>query len=128
MGRFFPLILIVLLTSKLIFSFYWQINFYINQREITRLECENKNRPEMHCNGKCYLAKQLKKADEQLNYKKSKNDRSAALMKSLEGFTFLTPELFAFHLPHVLTLAKYITENKKIKSTAHLLAVFHPPC
>ena len=103
MGRFFPWILIVLLASKLIFSFYWQINFYINQREITRLECENKNRPEMHCNGKCYLAKQLKKADEQLNYKKSKNDRSAALMKSLEGSTFLTPELVAFHLPHVLT-------------------------
>jgi hypothetical protein len=118
----------VLITSKLIFSFYWQINFYINQREITRLECENKNRPEMKCNGKCYLAKQLKKADEQLNSKKSKSEHSAALMKSLEGSTFLSPQLVVFHLPQILSSAKLNTEIITGQSTAHLLAVFHPPC
>jgi uncharacterized protein YlzI (FlbEa/FlbD family) len=39
------------------------MNFYLNQKEIAAIECENKDRPEMNCNGKCYLAKQLEKAD-----------------------------------------------------------------
>lgn len=30
---------------------------------IAKTLCENKAKPKMHCNGKCYLAKQLKKAE-----------------------------------------------------------------
>jgi len=40
------------------------INFKINQEYIARVLCENKDKPEMKCNGKCHLNKQLK-ADEQ---------------------------------------------------------------
>lgn len=34
-----------------------------NTDYIAKTLCENKAKPKMHCNGKCYLAKQLKKAD-----------------------------------------------------------------
>lgn len=34
-------------------------NFYINQQEIEKRHCENKNKPEMDCKGHCYLKKQL---------------------------------------------------------------------
>jgi len=37
------------------------INYQINKAEITRKYCENKAKPMLNCNGKCYLAKQLAK-------------------------------------------------------------------
>lgn len=39
--------------------------FYANQDSIARAHCVNKNRPQMHCDGKCYLAKKLKQAEQQ---------------------------------------------------------------
>lgn len=37
---------------------YW-IHYQINQEEITEEFCENKEKPELECNGKCHLSKQL---------------------------------------------------------------------
>lgn len=39
------------------------INFKINQAYIARVLCENKDKPEMKCNGKCHLNKKLKEQD-----------------------------------------------------------------
>lgn len=33
--------------------------FKLNQHEIERLYCVNKAKPQLHCNGKCHLKKQL---------------------------------------------------------------------
>ena len=38
--------------------------YEINKREIAEKLCINKNNPKMHCNGQCYLGKQMKKAEE----------------------------------------------------------------
>lgn len=42
------------------FIFYWKIN----QKYIAERLCENRDKPEMHCKGKCYLVKHLKKTEE----------------------------------------------------------------
>ncbi|GAB3898800.1 hypothetical protein [Spirosoma agri] len=34
--------------------------YQVNRDYIARVLCENRNRPELHCNGQCYLAKRLK--------------------------------------------------------------------
>ena len=51
------LIALVMLSRPL-----WPIAEYLVNYDyiVTRL-CENKDKPEMHCNGKCYLTKQLAK-------------------------------------------------------------------
>ena len=41
------------------------INFKINQAYIARVLCENKDKPEMKCNGKCQLNKKLKENEQQ---------------------------------------------------------------
>lgn len=46
---------------------YPVIDYFINYNYIKTELCENKDKPEMHCNGKCYLKKQLKKANTQSN-------------------------------------------------------------
>jgi hypothetical protein len=38
--------------------------YQLNKKEIAAKFCVNKNKPAMHCNGQCYLGKQLKKAEE----------------------------------------------------------------
>jgi len=46
------------------------VDFKLNERYIAANLCENKARPQLHCNGKCQLSKQLKKDEE--NNKESK--------------------------------------------------------
>lgn len=38
--------------------------YHFNKEYITAKLCENRSKPQMHCNGQCYLSKQLKKAEE----------------------------------------------------------------
>ena len=40
------------------------VYYHLNKAYITQKLCENKNNPKLHCNGHCYLTKQLKKAEE----------------------------------------------------------------
>lgn len=39
------------------------INYQLNIEFIKKELCENKDKPQMKCNGKCYLNKQVKKAE-----------------------------------------------------------------
>lgn len=38
--------------------------YEVNKKMIADKLCVNKSNPSLHCNGKCYLSKQLKKAEE----------------------------------------------------------------
>lgn len=42
-----------------------EVNFYMNQSEIAQKLCENKDKPQMHCNGHCQLKKELEKHNDQ---------------------------------------------------------------
>jgi hypothetical protein len=43
------------------------VYYHLNKAAIIRQLCENRNNPKLHCNGHCYLSKQLKKAEEKEN-------------------------------------------------------------
>ena len=38
-------------------------NWWLNRDYVARVLCINRDKPQMHCNGKCHLAKQLRAAD-----------------------------------------------------------------
>ena len=121
-------LLVSLILSKVIYSAFWQINFYLNQKEIAAIECENKDRPEMNCNGKCYLAKQLKKADNELADKKEKQEHSISILKLVETSVFVENWKLKFEVQAFNTekeLASYY-----YPSSYYLLLksdIFHPP-
>jgi len=60
-----------------IFLFYdfriWipHIEYQINKKYIAENLCVNRNNPQMHCAGKCYLKKQIKKTEERENQPKN---------------------------------------------------------
>lgn len=122
---------VAVLLSKTLFSLFWQVNFYWNQKEIAAIECENKNRPEMNCNGQCYLAKQLQKADEELAQKKSHNERSVLQLKSIESVLFCFKSVLDFNFPtsdfsmNKIKLLAFQQDNYHFQPT---FAIFHPPC
>jgi hypothetical protein len=63
-------------------------NYVINKQEIVDRFCINKERPEMQCDGKCYLAKQLRA-------EKDKKDRESQHRFSLDFGLYLFNPPFA---------------------------------
>lgn len=49
-----------------IFIQSWIVQYYqLNKEYISEVLCINKNKPAMHCDGKCFLKKELEKQEEQ---------------------------------------------------------------
>ena len=92
------------------FSQWGTIAYYqINKEYITRVLCENRDKPQLHCDGQCYLAKRLKAQQEKQNQQTSEriqNIPSLQLFASpLASFEFLTTHfavlqarIFPYHL------------------------------
>ena len=83
----------------------------------------------MKCNGKCYLAKQLQKAEDELNEKKSKQEQSKNTIKLMEGSTFLAPQKIAFssNFSFQIESTNFVSYSKNLLAGA-TSPFFHPPC
>ncbi len=125
---FYTAILTILLLGKALVSLYIVFHFKINQSEITRLSCENKNRPEMKCNGTCYLAKKINRSFHAEQSLSKENERSLVDLKLILGKDWMLDSSF---LPN-----KNVSVNCHQPSFIHALSfpekpflhgVFHPP-
>lgn len=67
--RFIAYLLIVALVSVNFSRLFIYAGFELNRNYIATKLCENRNKPWLHCNGKCYFLKKIKQAQE-----KEKND------------------------------------------------------
>ena len=62
--RFVALLLICLMVTANFTRLFIYAGFEVNQKYIAQKLCENRNKPWLHCNGRCYLAKKIKQAEE----------------------------------------------------------------
>ena len=60
-------LLILAIISSSFSRFFIYAGFEMNRSYIVSKLCENRNRPWLHCNGKCYLMKKIKQAEEKQN-------------------------------------------------------------
>jgi hypothetical protein len=99
------------------------MDYIINYDYIAKELCENKEKPELHCNGKCHLAKELAKASED---EKPVSEKKAAHAE-MEILFFQTAAQFAF-LPNA-SVNTYVAMPEYCNSYSHLDAssFFHPP-
>nr|WP_295926123.1 hypothetical protein [uncultured Dyadobacter sp.] len=83
--------------------------FKLNREYIAKVLCENRNRPQMRCNGKCYLAKKLKQQQEKQDKETSEKVRNTPVIQLFTPSTntysfesaavsFLEPVRFAHQL------------------------------
>lgn len=59
------LFLFIILAFRMLSFPLVYLDYNLRKDYIAKNLCQNRNRPSMHCNGKCYLSKQLAKAAEQ---------------------------------------------------------------
>jgi len=119
MNRVISLLLIVALgfqcLSKLGLIAYYNINIEYIISEL----CENKDKPQLKCNGKCYLKKKLAKANEA-------EKQSAGILKQSELPAFISnsyhPESIRYI--EIIILPGYL---KDLYSLSFSRVIFHPP-
>lgn len=58
-GQISSIIVVLLFVYAINFKSILTINYLVNTSEITELFCINKEKPQLECNGKCFLATQL---------------------------------------------------------------------
>jgi hypothetical protein len=102
---------------------YWKAN----QAYIAETFCENKNKPQMHCNGKCYLNKQLKKADEA---ESNKNGLPNSILK-LKSVDLFVLQNHSWCFGNYLFSSEKSTPTYNYKSlillTGYYNSLFRPP-
>lgn len=124
--RWVAICLLTLLSWQIVFQFSYIVYWKINQKAITNLFCENKDKPMLHCDGNCYLKKQLEKAE-------SNKNKLPPILKKLRLETETTLEdYFVFennpqnvtgNSSEKLTFYSFIFLPKSCRNQ-----VFHPPC
>lgn len=57
------LLLIALVTANYSYFFVYA-GFELNKKYIATTLCENRDKPQLHCNGKCYFMKRINQANE----------------------------------------------------------------
>ncbi|WP_109413901.1 hypothetical protein [Pararcticibacter amylolyticus] len=93
--------------------------FELNRNYIASTLCENRERPWLHCDGKCYLAKKMKQVEE-----KEKNEERQT-QKNLIQDSFLPvsfPVVFTTRLLRVIE----IPYNKPV-ITGYPSIIYQPP-
>lgn len=107
------------------FSQWGTISYYhINKEYITRVLCENRDKPQLHCDGHCFLAKKLKaqqqKEDQQTSEQVQNLPTLNLFASPLAFFEFLsTPFSRSIQLNFPYQLATY---------QAPLSIAVPPPC
>ena len=99
------------------------VDYVINYEYISKVLCENKDKPKLNCNGKCHLAKQFAKQDKQ---EKSTSETQKFKVETLE-ITAQIPTTIAFIYPIKSVESANYYAFSEARSDAHLMEIFHPP-
>ncbi|WP_337043918.1 hypothetical protein [Emticicia sp. 17c] len=100
------------------------LDYELRKDFIIKNYCVNKNRPELHCDGKCFLAKKIKTETE-------KEEQSALqnfIYKLLEINSFGNQNSFTFD--NVTEISEFPANNYLFTTKATISfssSIFHPP-
>ena len=97
------------------------LHFKANQTELAAKYCVNKARPSLHCDGKCYLARQLRRAE---------RGPAKAPVEGKIKFEVVAPAYVALAAPTQFgrpAPLRYARPATRPCLPAALAGVFHPP-
>lgn len=93
--------------------------YSVNIEYIIKEFCENKDKPELNCKGKCYLKKKMAQADES---EKKTNE----IFKQLEFPAFIPNSILSLSLKSIEIETDYALINDLYNYRNHI-RIFHPP-
>lgn len=115
---------------SILFTFYMVlrplvplVEYAVNYDYIVKVLCINKSRPEIHCNGKCYLSKELAKTNdlESSPFQKIKNSGQKILD------TYILPETAETITTEKCTFFNFNFTYETAYSFLFLTYIFKPP-
>jgi hypothetical protein len=119
--KFLSVILILLLGIQAFYSLSIYSVFLANRDYVAKVLCINRDRPELDCEGSCFLSKQLNEAEE-----KRQGD---TLQGSVEMPVFLVS---GFSLPEPESFSTVATKHPLTDAPPYLFVfsseAFRPPC
>lgn len=124
--RYIALFLLITLCAKVLIVPCILLDFEVRKAYIISNFCENKNRPALHCDGKCYLAKRLRAAQEREEQSKTEEVVNRLLKAVYYQDTVLR------YVASTLPLTAFINQrfpafSCTITRTGYLSGVFRPP-
>jgi hypothetical protein len=112
-------LLIIAIVSCSFSRFFLYAGYELNKNYIATKLCENRNKPWLHCNGKCYLMKKIKQAEE----KQTASERETQKNLVQESICGTVPEVkFYTQLLQVIAIP-----NNRIELPDGYNAIFRPP-
>lgn len=112
-------ILIVLVTLTNFSRLFIYAGYELNQEYIVTELCENRDTPELNCNGQCYLSKKLIQAAE----KEAKQKQESLKHNFQEAFLGVR----IFLISPVLFVKSFFIRECAFDLPQPLLIIFHPP-
>jgi len=97
------------------------LNYELNKKYISEHFCENRSKPCMHCNGKCYLSKQLQKEND---------ERGKAPVRTFSNedvFVSDLPAKYSFSFLPDLRFHSIIRTGTRLYSLNYSFRNFRPP-
>lgn len=120
MKKVFAILFLIVFSFQAFYSSALTVWFYSNQSKITELFCVNKAKPEMKCNGKCYLSKKLKESN-------SDATEQPSALKQLVEISLCVVATFNYNFKiesYKQTLNPYYFN---VYFFRHETSIFHPP-
>jgi hypothetical protein len=94
------------------------MQFKVNQSFIASTLCENRDKPQMHCNGRCHLKKELDRdAQQDQNNNNNKEKYEVMFVEAIQSFS-------AAPLPDQII---FVSFYKDPCPNTPVCSVFHPP-
>ncbi len=97
------------------------LNYEVNTSYIIENFCENTDKPEMHCDGKCHLSKQIQEDTEQKSEAPATESEVMTFVLSIEETAVFEFDFLESGLAQANSL--YLEGDY----SNHLQSIFHPP-
>jgi hypothetical protein len=112
-------LLIISIISSSFSRFFIYAGFEMNKSYIATKLCENRDKPWLHCNGKCYLMKKIKQAEDKQSNTERESQRNLiqeSFCEDVQQVKFYTQLLQVIAIP-----------NNRIDLPKGYSAIFRPP-
>lgn len=113
--------------GKDIYQATWDIWYVVNKEYAAQQLCENKDVPMLNCNGKCYLSKQLEKAESALKDIENNHKNNRPVLS--ENIKIAQNFEFQFHIE----IESELAEKSSFQNLTHfhknlfIKSIDHPP-
>jgi hypothetical protein len=98
------------------------IEYYSNYDYIASVLCENKDKPYLECNGKCYLEKQLKKTNHT-----NHEHKSTIPSINFDDYPVSPLDEFAYQVLKIENVNDKVCLCLKNHNQEYLFSILHPP-